>query len=73
MTMPEAAIDEDHCTVLWQHDVRLSRQFPIMEPIAEATGMNPAPDQHLRFGVSPPDRRHVAAAGLVVVNVSQLS
>lgn len=70
--MPEAAVHKDHGTVLWQHDVRLSRQFSIMEPIAKATGMKPAPDQHFRFGVSPPDRRHVAAARLVVVDVSQL-
>lgn len=72
MTMPEAAVHKDHSTVLCQHDVGLSQQLPVVEPITKTKGMKPAPDQHFRFGVGPPDRCHVAAAGLAVVNVSQL-
>ena len=59
VAMPEAAVDEDACTVLAQDDVRVPGQARVVEPVAEAAGVQPAPDGHLGLGISRTDGRHV--------------
>ncbi|MFO7629323.1 MAG: hypothetical protein R6W06_07365 [Prochlorococcaceae cyanobacterium] len=72
MTVPETAVHKENCPVLREDQVRASWQFAIVQPETETAGVEPAADQHLWLCVSAPNRRHVAAAGRLVVNVSQL-
>ncbi len=71
MAMPEAPVDEDRSIVLWQDQIGLPGQLFHVESVPEAPHMQGLADGHLRTCVPPPDRRHVAAAGCPVVNVSQ--
>ena len=73
MLMPEAAMHEDYRPVAWKNEVWFSRQVLCMQAIPQAGGMHGLTNLQLRLRVRAPDCRHVAAAGLRVVNVSQTS
>ncbi len=62
MRMPEATMNKDDLSVLWQNDVRPSRQILAMKPEAVPHGVKYAPDSELRAGVFAFDRLHYAAA-----------
>ena len=59
MAMPEATVNEDHRVVLFQDDVRLSRQVLIMQPVTETVGVKKPAHEHFRFRVLAPDPAHV--------------
>jgi len=39
MPVPEAAVHEDHGAVLWQHDIRSSRQSKLLKPESQTHPM----------------------------------
>jgi hypothetical protein len=51
MIMPETSIYEHNGTVLWEDQVRLSRQGPCVEAIAEAKTEEAVPNVQLGGGV----------------------
>ena len=59
VAVPEAAVDEDAGAVLAKDDVGMAGQARVVEPVAEAAGVQPAPDGHLGLGVCRTDGRHV--------------
>ena len=59
VAVPEATVDEDTGAVLAQDDVGVAGQARMVEPVAEAAGVQPAADGHLGLGVSRTDGRHV--------------
>ena len=59
VAVPEAAVDEDAGAVLAQDDVGMAGQARVVEPVAEAAGVQPAADGHLGLGVCRTDGRHV--------------
>jgi len=71
MAVPEASVDEDHCIIFRQDKIGFAAQFLCVKPVPEPACMQRLADGHFRACVSPSDRRHVAAAGCCVVNVSQ--
>ena len=56
--VPEATIDENNGVPLGKHKVRPAWQGASTKPVAETTGPEAAPDQHLRLCISAPDKRH---------------
>ena len=71
VAMPEAPIDEQYSVMAWQHQIWLAGQLLVMQPKSEAPGVEPAPDQQLRFRVTAPYSSHVLASGFAVVDVNQ--
>jgi len=59
VTMPEAPIHKDTRPVLPHHDVWLSRQPRMVQPVAESLSPQPFPDHHLRLRVLAVDGRHI--------------
>lgn len=70
MTVPEAAVDEDHGAVFGQANVRLARQVAV-QAIAEAASVQRLADQQFRFGVLAANTGHHPAAGRRIDDVSQ--
>ena len=62
VSMPQAAVDEDHGTVFWQGQVRAPRQIPTMQAVAEPQGKESTPDHVLRLRVLAANPRHAVAA-----------
>ena len=65
MPMPKATIDKDDCAVFAQHDVGMTRQTRVVQPIAIPSAEQELPHQYLRLGVLPPYRCHTAMALLL--------
>ena len=49
MTVPEAAVDEDHGVVLGKDHIGASRQSRHVDAVAETVGPKPAPERQLRL------------------------
>src|SRR5215213_7532044 len=64
--VPEASMDEQRCAVLRQHDVRLARQVPAVQPTAVAHRVQRPPHRQLRFRILRPYARHYLGAFLRV-------
>lgn len=62
MAVPEASVDEHNLPPAGEHKVRLARQLRVMQPVSEPQGMEPFPEEQLRFGVLGLDLRHVGTA-----------
>src|SRR5690554_2818378 len=62
MSMPEASVDEDGRTVLWQNDVRPSWKTGSTKPVAKAKCVQSVPDFEFNPCVLPPDPRHQRGA-----------
>lgn len=62
MSMPEAPMDEYHCSALWEHKVRGARQPPQMKSISEAACEKKGAKYPLRLGVLSANARNHAAA-----------
>jgi hypothetical protein len=73
MPVPEAAVYKQNRTELRKHQIRPSRQLPVVQPISETSSVQQLSDQQLGLCVGAPDRRHIPAAGFGIVNVSQPS
>ena len=72
MAMPEAAMDEDHSTILGEDKVGFAGQALVMKDIAKALCVQSAPDHHLGLCVLPPDAGHHPASDFRRNNVSHL-
>lgn len=70
MQVPEAAMNEDDCFVLLQYQIRFAGKLLIVQAITVATCKQLLAEQYFRLSVFATDRRHIAAAGGFVVNVS---
>lgn len=64
MSVPEAAMDYDDCSVLRKNDVGAARQLPTLQPESETQPVKDGADDSLRCCVAAPDPRHVPAATL---------
>lgn len=73
VAVPKAPVDEDYRTVFCEDEIGLTWQIRLVKPEPKTLCMQPTPDQYFRLGILRPDRRHVAASGRAVVDVSQLS
>lgn len=62
MTVPEAAMNEDHLPAATKDDVRAPRQIPSMQTKPVAAAMQKAADPQLRTRISGADTRHESAA-----------
>lgn len=62
MLMPEAPMHEQRHAAAWKHQVRNARKVPIMEPEAQASGVEKAPHDHFRGGVAGTHSPHSVAA-----------
>ena len=71
MAVPKAAVHKNDCVVFWQHEVRLSRQFTVMQPKPETHSMKAAPDNHFGLGILRLDPGHHATADFAANNVNQ--
>lgn len=49
MTMPKAAVYENYSLVFSQDNIRMSRQFLIMQPVSETISVEILADNHFRF------------------------
>lgn len=67
--MPETAMNEDYCMVFRQHDIRMSRQLPVMQPVPETVTVQILPDDHLRLRILAPYPGHHPAAGFLVDDI----
>lgn len=59
MSVPEAAVHKDTCTILAQHNVGMSRQPRMIQPVSESSRKQILPDYHLRLCVSRMYGRHI--------------
>ncbi len=59
MPVPETTVDKDRRPVLWQRDVRPSRQIAAMEPEPEARRVQRFADSNLRTCIAATDASHV--------------
>ena len=65
MTVPEAAMDEDHFSKARENEVGRTRQVAPMESVTETHSMNDSTHDQFGLGVSMPNTRHpLAALGL---------
>jgi hypothetical protein len=71
VTMPEAAMHEDSCPVLWENHVRFSWNIIRMQAITETLCMQGVPDLQFGFRVLCPDAGHHPAPGGLVDDVRQ--
>ena len=62
MTMSETAVHKDDRTVFTQHQIRMTGQTWMVEPIAEAPAEKEFPHQYFGFGVLSTYCSHVAMA-----------
>jgi hypothetical protein len=60
--MPEAAMDEDHCTMLGKDEVGLSGEADAPKSIPEAAGVESAAQRQLRLGVTASYSGHALGA-----------
>ena len=58
MPVPVTPVDQTHCRVFPQHEVRATRQRSDVEPVTETRGVESPTDRHFRDGVLSPDSRH---------------
>jgi hypothetical protein len=58
MTVPEAPVNEYRRFVLWQEDIRSTRQIGSVESESIAVGVQQAPNRHLRSRVATADTTH---------------
>jgi hypothetical protein len=63
MEMPEAAMNEDDGMMSRQDDIRFPRQSLPVKSETESRGVKKFSHDDFRFGVAPPDCRHISASG----------
>lgn len=59
MPVPETTMNQNNRMIPGKNDIRLSRQIPVMQPLAEPPGVQSAPDHHFRLGVAPANPAHI--------------
>ena len=58
MTVPEAAVHKHYAPMSRDHHVRFAGQVRSMKPVAEATRVKPAPEDHFGLGILASDPAH---------------
>ena len=73
--MPEAPIHEDASPIFPQHQVRMARQSPMVQPISESPTPQPPTHNHFRLRILRMNRCHILVPllGRVVVHKSFVS
>lgn len=62
MSVPEAAVNENHRSAFWEHKVGRAWQFPHMESISKSSGEKNGAERPFRPSVLSANARHHAAA-----------
>lgn len=71
MSVPEATMHEHHSSIPAQDDVRPARQMLVVQPKAQAGGMQVRAHRQFRFGVPALDASHHSRARLLIHHVGQ--
>lgn len=71
VSMPEAAVHEDHGMVLWKDQIRLAGKVPV-DPVTQAHAVQVATYNQFRFGVFPSNAGHHPAARCRIDDVCHL-
>lgn len=61
MRVPEAAVNKESCLVLRKYKIGSAREFPVVQAVAQASGMQATSQHKLRFGVLTLNAAHVAS------------
>lgn len=69
MPVPEAAVNKDHSLILWQYNIRFTRQVLYVQAVAKTVGMQKLSYQHFRFGILTLYAAHVITARFLAVHV----
>jgi len=69
MPVPEAAMNKDDCLIIWQYNIRLTRQILHMQTVAKALRMQKPSYQHFGFGIFSLNAAHVITARFLAVHV----
>lgn len=72
VSMPEAAVHEDHGAVLRKDKVRSTVNLAGMKPEAETARVQCAPESQLRLGILSPDPRHHPGTGLLIHDIGHI-
>jgi hypothetical protein len=72
MTVPEAAMDEDHGGMARKDDIRTARQVSAVKSESQSRGVQALPHLQLRLRIDLPDTGHVSAALLWSESIHQL-
>lgn len=64
---------KDDGSVAREHEVRLSKDGADVQAIPEPSSVKRPADQQLGLCIRRPDSRHIAAAGITVMNISQFA
>lgn len=70
--MPETSVDENDGLVLRQYNIRISRQFSDLNPIAQTAREKILPHNHLRLCILSLDSRHIPAPLFGCLNISHI-
>ena len=62
--MPEAAMDEDHRSVLWKNEIRFPWQARLAQPVPQAACVKSMPDLHFDGSVPGAHSRHLRGSTL---------
>ena len=66
VSVPEAAVNEAHCTESTKHEVWSSRESPVVQTVSEPTGMDGLAKNEFRPCVPASDPRHHARTGCAI-------
>jgi hypothetical protein len=72
VSVPEAAVHEDHGAVLRKDKVRSTVNLAGMKPEAETARVQCPPESQLGLGVLSPDPRHHPGTGLLVHDIDHI-
>ena len=69
MTVPVAAMDENHDLELRQYDIRAAWQTANAQPVTKSSRVQKPSHHELGLGILPPDARHHSGAGLYIYDI----
>ena len=72
VSMPEAAVNEDHCAMLGKNKVWSTVHPPRMKPETETTRVQRPPEGEFGLGVLSLNSRHHPGTGLLIYDVSHI-
>ncbi|AHE32702.1 hypothetical protein BBQ_3323 [Burkholderia pseudomallei MSHR511] len=62
MRMPEAPVNKCDRVVLWENQIRTTRQSPNVQSVTQTARVQPPPDKHLGLRVAPAYVAHIQPA-----------
>ena len=72
VTVPKAAMNENHGLKPRENQIGLAWKVSAMQSVAKAHFVERPADHHLRLGILTPDTSHYPAPGFCVHNISQM-